>query len=80
MKRRFHLPKKITLPCGFVIRIEESVMTSADYAEYDYSSEGGVIRLRLGMTKKQQKYYLSHELIHVVNDYHHLMVLEGGLP
>lgn len=79
MKKRFVLPKKITLPGGFTVRIQQALMTSDEMADWTYSDDGnGVLRLKRGMTKKQQKYYLSHELIHTMIDYHHVMLLEGA--
>lgn len=81
MKKRFVLPKKIVLPCGFTIRVVETVMTDDGTAEFDYDTAGsGVIRMKAGMTKKQQMYHLSHELLHAVADYHHLMIEEGAGP
>ena len=76
---RWTLPKTIRFP-GFKIHIEESVMTEDEYSEFAYSANVGVIRLRLGMTKKQQQYYLSHELCHVVDDYQHMLILGGAGP
>jgi len=81
MKKRFVLPKKHTLPGGFTIRIEEGAMTCDEDAEFSYSAEGhGVLRLRKGLTKKQQRYHFSHEMIHAMIDYHHLMIREGAGP
>ncbi len=81
MKKKFILPKKITLPCGFVIRVVVGPMTDDGDAEFDYDSGGcGVIRMKEGMTQKQQMYHLSHELLHAVVDYHHLMIWEGAIP
>jgi len=80
MKKRFVLPKKTTLPGGFVIRVVEGPMAEGD-AEWDYDSSGsGVIRLRSGMTLKQQKYHYSHEMNHALIDYHHLLIQEGAEP
>lgn len=80
--RRFVLPKQIRLPGGFIIRVEVATMAEDSDAECDYSVQhnSAVIRLRKGMTVKQMKYHLSHELLHVVIDYHHAMMLEGGEP
>jgi len=82
MKKRFILPKKIPLPGGFVIRIQQVVMTTDETADWTYSSDGngGVIRLKQGMTQKQQKYYLAHELQHALIDYLHLFLEDGARP
>ena len=40
MKKRFVLPKKITLPGGFVIRIQEIEMEIEEDAEFSYNLEG----------------------------------------
>lgn len=80
MKKRFVLPKKIPLPGGFTIRIEIAAMTDA-HAEFEYNAEGAsILRIAPGLTQKQQKYYLSHELIHAMVDYHHLFCQEGAEP
>ena len=72
--KRWRLPKKIHLP-GWVIRIEigDTPGLDAEWA-YNVESGGGVIRLRPGLTKAQQKYTLSHELLHAAVDYHHAML------
>ena len=81
MKKRFVLPKQVTLPGGFVIRVQEVNLTNDCNAEFGYSREGAaVISLAKGLTQRQQKYHFSHELIHAVIDYHHLLILEGGAP
>ncbi len=79
MKKRFVLPKNIKLPGGFNIRVVEVAMTNDEDANWSYDMQGnGVIQLRKGMTQGQQKYSLSHELLHVAADYHHFMIAEGG--
>jgi hypothetical protein len=66
------LPKTIRWP-GWVIKVEvgDTGNTYGEWAVGDGS--GGVIRLKRGLTKAQQKYALSHELIHAAIDYHHDM-------
>jgi len=81
MKKRFVLPKKILLPGGFSVRIQQVEMTTDETADFTYSPDGSaVLRMKRGMTQKQQRYYLSHELIHAMIDYHHVMVMEGAGP
>ena len=77
--RKFILPKRITWPGGFVIRVEEVLFTTESMATFDYDNSGNaIISLKKGMTQAQQRYYLSHELIHAAVDYHHLMIEEGA--
>ncbi len=81
MKKRFVLPKQVTLPGGFIIRVQEVKLAEDCNAEFSYSPEGtAVISLEKGLSQKQQKYYFSHELTHAIIDYHHLLILEGGTP
>lgn len=61
------------------MRVVETVLTEDQNAFFSYSMSGdAVLTLRKGLTQAQQKYYLSHELIHAMVDYHHLMIEEGG--
>lgn len=75
--KRFRLPKKIYLP-GFTIRVEQGTVTDAK-AVWEVGDSGGVIRLAKNLTVAQQKYYLSHELIHAAIDNHHNNILDGGV-
>jgi len=76
MMKRFRLPKKVHLP-GFVIKVEIVSMTDQDQGEYVYGDNAGVIRIRKGLSVREQKYCFSHELLHAVVDYHHRLI-EGG--
>ena len=77
--KRFVLPKNIKLPGGFTIKVVEVVLTDDETANWSYDMRGvGVIQLRKGMTKAQQRYYLSHEMTHAIIDWHHYMIAEGG--
>ena len=77
--KRFILPKKIKFPGGFVIKVVEVTLTNDEDANWSYDMQGnGVIQLKKGMTQAQQKYSLSHELLHAVADYHHFMITQGG--
>ena len=79
MKKRFVLPKKKCFPGGFTVRIQETDMTSEEKADWAYGMDGtGVLSIKKGMTKKQQMYYLSHELVHAMVDYHHFLITEGA--
>ncbi len=80
MKKRFVLPKQVTLPGGFVIRVQEVTLSGGDNAEFTYGEDFAVISLAKGLTQRQQKYHFSHELIHAMIDYHHLLILEGATP
>ncbi|KKL85557.1 hypothetical protein LCGC14_1953520 [marine sediment metagenome] len=78
--KRFVLPKKIKYPGGFVIKIVEVALPKDEGANWSYDWQGtGIIQLEEGMTKARQKYYLSHELVHAAIDYHHFMIVEGGM-
>jgi len=72
--RRWRLAKKIYLP-GWVIRIEIGEIPGSD-GEWAVGKDGGVIRLRPGLTQTEQKSTLSHELMHAVIDYNNAML--GG--
>lgn len=78
--KRFVLRKSISFPGGFTIKIVESIFTDDQNACWDYNTDKleGVITLRKGLTLAQQRYYLSHELIHAMIDYHHMMIQNGG--
>ena len=79
--KRFILRKSISFPGGFTIKIVEGALT-AQTACWDYNPDKleGVITLSKGLTQVQQRYYLSHELIHAMVDYHHMMIQNGGRP
>ena len=77
---RFRLPKRIRLPGGFTVKIEEVAMTGDDQAEYVYADDGGVIRIQRGLTKSQQRFYLGHELLHCTIDYYNLLLQTGVKP
>ena len=66
----WRLPKRKTLGPGFTIQIVEGVLTDSA-AAWEIGNHGGVITLIKGLTKAQQRYYYSHELIHAAIDYHH---------
>jgi len=74
----WRLPKRKSLGPGFTIRIEEGTLTDTD-AEWAVGEAGGVIRLRKGMTKAQQRYHYSHELVHAALDYHHEQMRRGAV-
>ena len=77
--KRFVLPKKIKLPGGFVIKVEEVALTNDEDANWSYDMQGnGVIQLKKGATQAKQKYSLSHELLHAAADYHHFIITQGG--
>jgi len=77
--KRWSYRKSISLPGGFVIRVVEGTLTDTT-ACWDYTPEKleGVITLDKRLTQVQQRYYLSHELVHAMIDYHHLMIQNGG--
>lgn len=77
--KRWTYRKSISLPGGFVIKIVEGSLADKT-ACWDYTpgSLEGVITLDKGLTQAQQRYYLSHELIHAMIDYHHIMIMNGG--
>ena len=77
--KRFVLPKKITWPGGFTIKIAIVDMNSDMAASWDYDLQGtGIIQMSKGLSQARQRYYLSHELIHAAVDYHHFMITQGG--
>lgn len=81
MKKRFVLPKRVSLPGGFVVRVQISPLTCDENSEFSYSSEGSaLISIKKGLTQKQQRYYLAHELQHALVDYMHLLIQEGAEP
>ena len=72
LMRRWRLTKKIYWP-GYVIVVEIGTLTDTD-GEWAVGEGGGVIRLRKGLTKAQQKYTLSHEILHAAVDYNNAML------
>lgn len=75
----WRLPKRKSLGPGFTIRIEEGELTDCG-GEWTYNERGGVIRIQKGMTKANQRYYYSHELIHATVDYHLEQAKRGAVP
>ena len=76
---RFHLTKSVSL-IGWKVRIEEVAFGGDANADYDYFKTGGLIRIRKGLTKKQQEYHVTHELVHAAIDRHHRAIQNGATP
>lgn len=77
----FRIPKSISL-AGWKVRIEEVVFADGDdaLADHDYFKSGGLIRICKGLPKKQQEYYVTHELVHAAVDRHHRAIQGGATP
>lgn len=74
--KQWRLHKKIYLP-GWMIRIDIVDVPGSDGEWVVGENGGGIIRLRPGLTKGQQKYTFSHELLHAAVDYNNAMLIEG---
>ena len=75
---RWRLPKQRSLGPNFTIKIEEGSLTDTN-GEWLAGYNGGIIRLKKGLTKAQQRYYYTHELVHAALDYCHQESIRGAV-
>ncbi len=81
MIRYWRLPKTISLPGGFKIKVAVAKLVKLGGSwDYDMEDGGGVITIQEGLSAKQQQFYLAHEITHVAPDYMLWVLMNGSKP
>jgi hypothetical protein len=71
------IPKTITLPFGYRIRVLQVPKRELDDCYADWCCTTRTIRVQKSLSLARRRYLVAHELLHALNDFTHALLLHG---